>query len=113
VFLRAETKASLWTAGVERVLRIPIAHGEGRYECDDETLKHLEGDGLIAFRYVDAHGDLTPQSNANGSRSAIAGVLNPGRNVLGLMPHPERACRADLGSIDGREILKALALVNA
>lgn len=113
VYLRAETQSSRWTEGINRVLRIPIAHGEGRYECDEDTLKRLEDTESIAFRYVDVNGEVAEEANINGSRSSIAGVLNLGKNVLGMMPHPERACNLALGSEDGKEILKGFALVNA
>lgn len=113
VYLKAENRSSLWTAGVDRVIRIPIAHGEGRYVVDDETLRQLEGDGRVAFRYVAASGARTDESNANGSTNAIAGVVNAKGNVLGLMPHPERATRPSLGSTDGLLILEALKLVSS
>lgn len=102
VRLEAVNKTSLWTRGVGRVLTIPIAHGEGRYVCDDETLKRIQDQDQIAFRYLD---------NPNGSVGDIAGVLNEKGNVLGMMPHPERATRSVLGLADGKEILKALTLV--
>lgn len=113
VFLRAENRTSLWTAAVDRVISIPIAHGEGRYVCDAETLKQLEDEQLIAFRYVNSAGDATSEANVNGSTAAIAGVLNPGGNVLGLMPHPERATNPILGGTDGRLILAGLMQVLA
>lgn len=115
VFLRAETKRSPWTQGVDRVIRIPIAHGEGRYVCDEETLKQLEDREQIAFRYVDAEEKTSEEANPNGSVSSIAGVLNEKGNVLGLMPHPERASSNLLGCSDGLFILEALkiALVRA
>lgn len=105
VYLRAETNRSPWTAEVKKIVRIPIAHGEGRYVCDDETLKRLEGEGQIAFRYVSPSGELSEEWNPNRSTSAIAGVLNEKGNVLGLMPHPERASNSLLGSTDGKSIL--------
>lgn len=111
VFLRAENRTSPWTEGVDRILRIPIAHGEGRYVCDDVTLARLTSEDRIAFRYVDSEGRQTEESNPNGSVDAIAGVLNDAGNVLGMMPHPERATRKLLGSDDGRQILNALCRV--
>ena len=111
VFLKAENRTSLWTRGVDKVLRIPIAHGEGRYVADEDAVKRLEDAGQIAFRYVDASGAATEEANVNGSAHSIAGVLNEAGNVLGLMPHPERASRASLGSVDGLQILNALTLV--
>ena len=92
-------------------LRMPVAHGEGRYYADDTTLDALERDGRVLFRYVDARGDsAAPDSpaNPNGSVSAIAGVLNAAGNVAGLMPHPERAAEAILGSDDGMGIIRSL-----
>lgn len=113
VFLRAETRRSPWTEAVDRIIRIPIAHGEGRYVADADAVKRLEDQDQIAFRYVNAAGELDPISNVNGSTDAIAGVLNEKGNVLGLMPHPERANRTSLGSVDGLTILKAFELVSA
>lgn len=113
VHLRAEQRTSMWTTGVDGILRIPIAHGEGRYVVDEDTLMRLEENAQIAFRYVDAQGDATTEANVNGSVSAIAGVLNEKGNVLGLMPHPERASKAILGSIDGLAILNGLHVLEA
>lgn len=112
IYLRAENRTSIWTIGVDRILKMPIAHGEGRFICDDETLKSLEDGERIAFRYVDPNGNLDPEFNPNGSKDSIAGVINEGGNVLGLMPHPERATKEILGSTDGLFILRALSLVN-
>ncbi|HRF61026.1 MAG TPA: phosphoribosylformylglycinamidine synthase subunit PurQ [Fimbriimonadaceae bacterium] len=111
VFLRVENRASLWTQGVEKILRIPIAHGEGRYVCDEQTLARLESENRIAFRYVTENGELDAVANPNGSVASIAGLVNEGGNVLGLMPHPERATKALLGSTDGLQILRALCAV--
>lgn len=91
-----------------RVLRIPIAHGEGCYFADPETLAGLEANGQVLWRYCEADGALTDSANPNGSLQHIAGVCNPGRNVAGLMPHPERACEPVLGSEDGRWILASM-----
>lgn len=113
VFLRAENRDSLWTCGVDQVLRIPIAHGEGRFVCDSETLKRLEGEGSLAFRYCSPEGVVGEEFNHNGSTSSIAGILNKRGNVLGLMPHPERATNRILGSSDGLLILNSLRLVNS
>ncbi len=111
VYLRAENRTSPWTEAVDRIVRIPIAHGEGRYVCDDLTLARMESEGRIAFRYVDAEGRQTEESNPNGSSDAIAGVLNDVGNVLGMMPHPERATRAILGGEDGKLILAAFCRI--
>lgn len=113
VHLRAENRISAYTRGVDRILSIPIAHGEGRYLCDEDTLKQIEGEGQVAFRYVGPNGEEAPEWNPNGSLNAIAGVLNGRGNVLGMMPHPERATNSTLGGVDGIEILRGLALVNA
>jgi phosphoribosylformylglycinamidine synthase subunit PurQ / glutaminase len=82
-----------------QTLQVPVAHGEGNYYCDDETLKRLHGEGQVVFRYAD---------NPNGSVADIAGITNETGNVLGMMPHPERATRARLGSVDGAEIFGAI-----
>ena len=113
ILLKAENRASFWTQGVDKLLKIPVAHGEGQYICSDEVLKGLEGEGLVAFRYVDEMGRQTQESNPNGSICNIAGVVNKKGNVLGLMPHPERATKKMLGSTDGMQILKALVCVGA
>ena len=109
VYLRAENRSSIWTRNVDRIIRIPIAHGEGRYVADSETLAELNGEGRVAFRYVTPTGELTEEANVNGSAESIAGVLNKAGNVLGLMPHPERATRELLGSVDGLTVLSAIA----
>ncbi|MEP6945496.1 MAG: phosphoribosylformylglycinamidine synthase subunit PurQ [Acidobacteriota bacterium] len=95
--------------GLNKVLSIPIAHAEGNYTCDDETFTRLEENGQIVFRYCDKNGEPTSESNPNGSRSNIAGICNLDRNVLGMMPHPERACEELIGSNDGRDIFRSLA----
>jgi phosphoribosylformylglycinamidine synthase I len=111
VLLRVEHNGSLFTADYAEgaVLRIPIAHREGSYEADEATLQRLEGDGRVVFRYVDASGAATPQSNPNGSARNIAGILNERGNVLGMMPHPERAMEPILGSTDGVGVFTSLA----
>lgn len=101
VELTAVNKTSMWTRGIERNLRFPIAHGEGRYICDEDQLKRLQDEDLIAFRYV---------QNPNGSVDDIAGLLNKKGNCLGLMPHPERATREILVNQDGKLVLQALSL---
>jgi phosphoribosylformylglycinamidine synthase len=92
-----------------QVLRVPIAHGEGSYEADDGTLERLEGEGCVAFRYVDASGVPTEAANPNGSLNNIAGITNEAGNVLGMMPHPERAMEELLGSTDGVPLFTSLA----
>ncbi|HLK15976.1 MAG TPA: phosphoribosylformylglycinamidine synthase I [Fimbriimonadaceae bacterium] len=113
VYIEAVNRNSMWTRGVDRILRMPIAHGEGRYVCEAETLHRLEQDDRVAFRYVSPTGQRVDEWNPNGSTDAIAGVLNEAGNILGLMPHPERACRELTGSVDGVLILRAFSLVHA
>ena len=110
VYIRVETDATPFTSEVKSgsVLRIPIAHAEGNYVCDDQTFSELEADQRIVFRYCDKDGQVTEAANPNGSRDNIAGICNRGRNVLGLMPHPDRACELLLGSSDGRDIFRSL-----
>jgi len=91
------------------VLLIPIAHAEGNYVCDDATLAELQREDRIVFRYCEQSGVVSEAANPNGSRDNIAGICNRSRNVLGLMPHPERACEDLLGSSDGRDIFRSLA----
>ena len=110
VHLRVERDDLLFTRRFARgqVLRLPIAHNEGRFYVDGATLERLEGDGRVVFRYVDPEGRTSPEANANGSVNAIAGVVNEGGNVLGMMPHPERAVEPLLGSVDGVELLRGM-----
>ena len=89
-------------------LRIPIAHGEGRYTADDATLDRLEGNGQVVFRYVNEAGEIDDRSNPNGSMRAIAGIVNERGNVLGMMPHPERAVDPLLGSADGLPLFESI-----
>jgi phosphoribosylformylglycinamidine synthase subunit PurQ / glutaminase len=108
--MRVETTNSPFTSELQEkeVLSIPIAHAEGNYACDDATFAELEANHQIIFRYSDEAGRITKEANPNGARSNIAGICNKERNVLGMMPHPERACEDLLGSNDGREIFKSL-----
>lgn len=111
VHLRTETADSPFTNQLREddVLQIPIGHMEGNYFCDDETLQELEIQRRIAFRYSTATGEITRDANPNGSRANIAGVLNEGRNVLGMMPHPDRSSESLLGSADGLRIFQSMA----
>ena len=111
VNIRTENTATPFTSELEpgSVLSIPIAHAEGNYVCDDETMNTLEENGQIVFRYCDESGELSSDANPNGALSNIAGICNLDRNVLGMMPHPERACEELLGSNDGRDIFRSLA----
>jgi phosphoribosylformylglycinamidine synthase len=108
VQIAAVNKTSPWTKNVDRVLTVPVAHNEGRYVADETTLEALRRQNRIAFRYCDPSGNFTPESNPNGSADSIAGVLNEQGNVLGMMPHPERAVDTLLGGEDGRLILGCL-----
>ena len=103
IHMRVENTDTPFTSAysVGDVLRIPIAHGEGNYVADDATLRALGDGNRIVFRYCDADGNVTPESNPNGSIDNIAGIVSERGNVLGLMPHPERAVEAVLGSLDG------------
>ncbi len=109
VYIKSVNKDSVWTSGIDKVLRVPIAHNEGRYIADEETLARLRGDGRIAFVYCGPEGQEGDEHNPNGASENIAGILNERGNVLGLMPHPERACADILGGIDGKAILSKLA----
>ena len=111
VNVRVENADTPFTNELKRgqVLSMPIAHADGNYVCDDETLATLRREDRIIFRYCDADGRVTPEANPNGARDNIAGICNRGRNVVGLMPHPERACEELLGSSDGRGVFHSLA----
>lgn len=116
VFIKAQTKDTLLTQAVptDKALKIPIAHGEGRYYADPETLKQMNANGQVLFRYCDENGNITPEANANGAEENIAGVCNAGKNVFGMMPHPERAADPELGNTDGKFLFQSLvSLVNA
>ncbi len=111
IHVRVESPDTPFTNELPRgsVLHIPIAHAEGNYVCDDATLAELKREDRVIFRYCDEGGEATDAANPNGSRDNIAGICNHARNVLGLMPHPERACEDLLGSSDGRDIFRSLA----
>jgi phosphoribosylformylglycinamidine synthase len=111
VHLRVETTDTLFTRQYAKgqVIRAPVAHGDGNYRCDDETLRRLKGEDRVAFRYVDAEGCTSDAANPNGSLDAIAGILNEKRNVLGLMPHPENLIEPLHGGTDGRALFRGLA----
>lgn len=96
--------------GAERPLKIPIAHGEGRYYADAKTLDNLEKNGQVIYRYSDEKGVVNDAANPNGALRNIAGICNAERNVFGMMPHPERACSVQLGNTDGRIVLNALLI---
>jgi phosphoribosylformylglycinamidine synthase len=110
VYLRVERSDTPFTRGYNagQVVCVPTAHGEGNYVADEQTIARLEGGGRVAFRYVSPDGALDPQWNVNGSTNAIAGILSEGRNVLGLMPHPENHVEAVIGRTDGRGLFAGL-----
>ena len=110
VRLRVENADTLFTSGYAKgdILTVPIAHGEGRYTADDATIARIESEGQVVFRYVDARGEPTPAANPNGSTNNIAGIVSARGNVLGMMPHPERACDTLLGSCDGLTLFQSM-----
>jgi phosphoribosylformylglycinamidine synthase len=110
VWIRVETSEAPCTRLLKRgqKLRLPVAHGEGSYIADEKTLNNLESKDQIIFRYVDSSGDPTPAANPNGSLRNIAGICNRQRNVVGMMPHPDRAWDARLGSEDGLLLLRSM-----
>ena len=116
VFIKAQNNETLLTSAIpkDKALKIPIAHGEGNYFNDAESLKKMNENGQILFRYCDAEGNITPESNPNGSMENIAGVCNAKKNIFGMMPHPERASDEKLGNTDGKFLFESiLKLVTA
>ena len=111
VYLRVERSDTPFTRGYNagQVIRVPVAHGEGNYVADAETIARIEGEGRVLFRYATPDGALDPAWNINGATNAIAGVLNDRRNVLGMMPHPENHVEAAMGPTDGRGLFAGLA----
>ena len=109
VHIKVEAVDTVATRGLQagEVLAMPIAHGDGNLYLDDESLARVEAEGRVVFRYCDAAGQVSDEANVNGSRNAIAGICSTGRNVVALMPHPERASEPILGSDQGRRILEA------
>lgn len=110
VFLKCEKSTSQFCADMNKtaLLRIPIAHGEGNYFADHDTLKALNDNGQIAFRYCNYHGDLTEDANPNGSIANIAGITSKDGKILGMMPHPENATDSNHGGIDGLSLFKGI-----
>ncbi len=110
VFIKAENNNTLITARVpkNKALKIPIAHGEGKYFADEATLKNLNSNGQILFRYCDENGKITDEANPNGATENIAGICNASKNVFGMMPHPERASDKELGNEDGKFLFESL-----
>jgi phosphoribosylformylglycinamidine synthase subunit PurQ / glutaminase len=111
VYVRVENSDTVFTHRYDagQVLHMHIAHGQGNYVADEQTLQQLEAEGRVVFRYVTAGGDVTDEANANGSMNNIAGIINEQGNVLGLMPHPERSVERLLGSTDGLPLFESLA----
>ncbi|MGH2451501.1 MAG: phosphoribosylformylglycinamidine synthase I [Candidatus Limnocylindria bacterium] len=110
VRMRVESDATPFTRGLRgETLRMPIAHGEGCWVADDETLRRVEAGGQVVFRYVDERGAATPEANPNGALANVAGLRNDAGNVLGLMPHPERCAEDLMGGTDGYRMLASLA----
>jgi len=110
VYIKVQNNNTLITTQIpsNKTLKIPIAHGEGKYYADEETLKKLNLNKQILFRYCDENGNITAEANPNGATENIAGVCNEGKNVFGMMPHPERAADEDLNNIDGRFIFESI-----
>ena len=110
VYIRPSTKNSLLTGNLDtrRAYRIPVAHGEGNFFASEDDLSHIEDNDLVLFRYCDEKGGMSADANPNGSLNDIAGITNFGRNVFGMMPHPERASDNMLGNLDGSKLLESL-----
>lgn len=112
-FIKAENSTNFVTKNVaDAILKIPVAHGEGRYFADAKTMEALEKNNQIVFRYCDEQGEISANANPNGSTNNIAGICNAGHNVFGMMPHPERAANNSLNNIDGKRILEAFTHLN-
>ena len=107
VYIKSENQTSIFTKKTN-IAKMPIAHNEGNYFASDETLKKIVGNDQVAFKYCNQEGEITSQSNPNGSLENIAGILNDRKNVLGLMPHPERAAESALGCEDGKYIFESI-----
>ena len=104
---------NVWlTNDTGNVYKIPVAHGEGRYYADEQTLDRLEANGQVIFYYCDEQGNNVPEANPNNAIRNIAGICNETRNVFGMMPHPERACSAALGNTDGRAIIQSMLMTS-
>jgi phosphoribosylformylglycinamidine synthase len=108
--LRVETNETRFTSQYEegQIITVPVAHGDGRYTADADVIERLENEGRVVFRYVDKAGDEIDSANPNGAQRNIAGIINEQGNVLGMMPHPERAVDEKLGSTDGVALFASL-----
>ena len=115
VILRVENANTAFTSGLKQgqLFKMPVAHGEGKYYADTMTLSKLESEDRVVFRYVDRGGVVTAEANPNGSINGIAGIINEKGNVLGMMPHPERAIEQILGSIDGGHIVRSVCMAKS
>jgi phosphoribosylformylglycinamidine synthase subunit PurQ / glutaminase len=111
VHLKVERVDTMFTSAYTKgdVIRVPVAHGDGNYFTDAETLARLEGEGRVAFRYCDEHGAVTAEANPNGALANIAGIVNETGRILGMMPHPERLYESALGGTDGRGMFESIA----
>jgi len=111
VHLRVERSDSPFTRGYNagQVIRVPVAHGEGNYEADEETIRRIEGEGRVLYRYCSAEGEVDERHNINGATNSIAGIINDKGNVLGMMPHPENHVEDIMGCTDGRGLFAGLA----
>jgi phosphoribosylformylglycinamidine synthase len=105
-----ENPSTIFTSEAQagQTLHIPMSHGEGNFQADEETIKRLEDNGRVVFRYADRDGNVTPEVNPNGSINNIAGIVNERGNVLGMMPHPEKACEQIIGGDDGNIIFNSM-----
>jgi phosphoribosylformylglycinamidine synthase subunit PurQ / glutaminase len=109
VYLKPASESAAITRGLEdKAYKIPIAHGEGRFFAPEDMLKSIEDNDQVIFRYCDASGNVAAEYNPNGAINNIAGITNAGKNVFGMMPHPERAADRNLGNVDGKEIFESL-----
>lgn len=111
VYLKIENNGTIFTKGIKdhSILKIPVAHGDGNYFADQQTLDELDRNNQVVFRYSSKDDEISPESNPNGSLTNIAGIINLKGNILGMMPHPERACDPILGRTDGTGIFKSIA----
>lgn len=109
-FLKVENKNTIFTKSIqEELLKVPVAHGDGNYFTDEKTLKKLEANGQVVFRYSSSKGEVSQEYNPNGSLANIAGIINEKGNILGMMPHPERSCDPVIFKTDGAAVFKSIA----
>jgi phosphoribosylformylglycinamidine synthase subunit PurQ / glutaminase len=107
-FLSCQNQNNIFTNQINKIIEIPIAHMDGNYYCSDDMLKNLEDNNQIAFKYCDQNGNITKSSNPNGSKANIAGIFNKNKNILGMMPHPERAIDPNVNGVDGLLLFNSL-----